>query len=70
MARPRRKDRLDKIELKCIVCKRTFKREKYLEESRVQQGKLGPVCSCPCSGRLGWKVKKNLRRESLLIPED
>ena len=70
MARPRRKDRFDEIELKCIICKRTFKREKYLEESRIQQGKLGPVCSSTCSGRLGWKVKQSLERESHRIQED
>lgn len=70
MARPRRKDRFDEIELKCIICKKLFKRAKYLEESRIQQGKLGPVCSNKCSGRLGWRVKKSSKRESLHIHED
>lgn len=68
--RPRRKDRFDKISLKCIICGRVFLREKYLEESRVQQGKLGPVCSSKCSGVLGWRIKRGLKRESSLIERD
>ena len=62
--RPTRKDRFEKIELKCIICKRLFLREKYLEESRVQQKKLGPVCNNICSGKLGWKIKSDTKRES------
>lgn len=68
--RLKRKDRFDKIELKCIVCHRKFLREKYLEESRIQQGKLGPVCGNICSGKLGWQIKKTLKRESSLIERD
>ncbi len=64
MARPKRKDRFEKIELECMICHKIFLREKYLEESRVQQGKMGPICGTRCSGILGWRIKKNLRRES------
>lgn len=63
--RRKRKDRFDLVELKCIMCKKHFERIRYLEESRIQQGKLGPVCSPTCSGKLGWKIKKDLERESL-----
>lgn len=68
--RLRRLDRFDKIELVCIVCGRKFLREKYLEESRIQQGKLGPVCNNKCSGVLGWRIKKNSKRESNLTEKD
>lgn len=70
MGRHKRKDRFDKIELICLMCGVKFEREKYLEESRIQQGKLGPVCSTKCSGVLGWQIKKGLRRESGLIELD
>jgi hypothetical protein len=70
MVMPIRKDRFDLIKLTCIICKITFERAKYLEESRVQQNKLGPVCSPHCSGKLGWLKKKDLKRESSLIEKD
>ena len=62
--RPKREDRFDKIQLICIICKVKFLREKFLEESRIQQNKLGPVCSPKCSGELGWRIRKSLKRES------
>jgi hypothetical protein len=62
-----RKDRFDKIFLNCVICKKVFMRERYLEESRIQQGKLGPTCSNQCSGKLGWQIKKSLKRESSQI---
>jgi hypothetical protein len=65
--RPKREDRFDKIQLICIICKVKFLREKFLEESRIQQNKLGPVCSPKCSGILGYKIKCNLKRESSLL---
>ncbi len=62
--RPKRKDRFDKIQLECIICHGKFLRIRWIEESRIQQHKLGPTCSTKCAGKLGWKVKKDLERES------
>ncbi len=62
--RKKRKDRFDLIELKCIICKMEFKRIRWIEESRIQQNKLGPVCGTRCAGKLGWKTRQSLMRES------
>lgn len=68
--RPIRKDRFEKIQLECIVCHKTFERAKYLEESRIQQNKIGPVCDKKCAGKLGWKVKRSTKRESNLSEKE
>lgn len=70
MGRPKRKDRFEKIQLECIVCHKTFERVKWIEESRIQQNKMGPTCSTKCSGKLGWKSKKSLKRESNLTERE
>ncbi len=65
-----REDKFDKVILKCIICGNIIFRAKYLEESRIQQNKLGPVCSSKCSGKLGWQIKKSSKRESSRIERD
>ena len=55
MGRPKRKDKLELIDVKCSFCLKVFQRERYKEERRKKLGKRAS-CSYKCSGRLGGLV--------------
>ena len=38
------------VDLVCIACKISFKRELHREKDRIKQGKTGPFCSKQCVG--------------------